>query len=48
MGKLVKVLLIVFLLMALVKGFGELFYFNNVQVTEEGTYYEQTGVEDRP
>lgn len=47
MEKLLKILLIIVLGMVMIKGFGELFYFNNVHVIEEVTYHENTRTENR-
>lgn len=46
MGKLAKILLVIFIALAMIKGFGEMFYFSNVQVIEEGNYLKEPGRED--
>ncbi|MCR3957078.1 MAG: hypothetical protein NUK57_12360 [Gudongella sp.] len=47
MGKLARILLVIVIALAMIKGFGELFYFSNVQVSEEGTYQEEPGRGDK-
>jgi hypothetical protein len=47
MGKLAKILLIIVIALAMIKGLGELFYFSNVEVTEEETYQEEPREEDK-
>ena len=47
MGKLAKILIVIAIALAMIKGFGELFYFSNAEVTEEGTFQEEPGRRDK-